>query len=108
MPTTYAYVEFPAPTMTGAPCPACQGGGVTGDRYELHTDGPVLLVDVVCPDCGGCGSADGDHLVCAGPHACDKAPDTEPDGVPCRPARAGSGTPSRACLAWTRAPTPSR
>jgi hypothetical protein len=71
MPTTYATVDFPPPTVTGAPCPACQGTGVTGDRYELHTDGPVLLVEAFCPGCGGCGSADRDHLDCAGPHAWD-------------------------------------
>jgi hypothetical protein len=83
MPTTYAYVEFPPPTVPGAPCPACQGAGITGDRYQLHTDGPVLLVEVVCPGCAGCGSADRDHLDCAGPHAWDDEPDTAPDGDPC-------------------------
>jgi hypothetical protein len=83
MPTTHATVDFPPPTVTGAPCPACRGAGVTGGRYELHADGPVLLVEVVCPGCGGCGSADGDGRGCAGPHAWDDAPDTEPDGDPC-------------------------
>jgi hypothetical protein len=83
MPTTYATVDFSPPTVTGARCPACQGSGVTGDHYHLHTDGPVLLVDVFCPACGGCGSADGDHLDCAGPHAWDDAPDKQPDGDRC-------------------------
>jgi hypothetical protein len=77
MPTTYAAVDFPPPTVTGAPCPACQGAGVTGDRYELPTNGPVLLVQVFCHACGGCGSADPDHLSCAGPHAWDTEPDSD-------------------------------
>ena len=83
MATTYATVAFPPPTVAGAPCPACQGSGVTGDRYQIKTDGPVLLVEVFCPGCGGCGSADRDHLDCAGPHAWDDAPNKEPDGDPC-------------------------
>jgi len=60
MPTTYAIVEFPPPTVVGSPCPDCKGSGVTGDQYEMQHTTPVLLVDVFCPTCLGCGSANHD------------------------------------------------
>lgn len=77
--TTYAVVEFPPPVVAGPPCPDCDGAGVTGDRYEMATGGPVLLVDVFCPGCGGCGSADRDHLDCTTPHAWDDEPEADTD-----------------------------
>jgi hypothetical protein len=47
------------------PCSGCDGDGVTGVRYEFPTDtGPVLLCEVICPDCGGCGNGDPAHIGC--------------------------------------------
>jgi hypothetical protein len=43
-------------------CPECRGDRVTGTRYRWAGDGPTLLVDEVCPACGGCGRAD--HATC--------------------------------------------
>jgi hypothetical protein len=68
MATTYVTVEFPPPTVVGPACQACEGRGVTGEQYQMPTgEGRVLLVDVFCPSCGGCGSAE--HVFCAGLHA---------------------------------------
>ena len=73
-PTTYLVVAYPPPQVTGPPCPACQGAGVTGERYRMPTDAELaLLVDVFCPVCGGCGSADPDHATC------DLASHADPD-----------------------------
>jgi hypothetical protein len=67
MPTTYAYVEFLPPTVTGPACQACEGRGVTGEQYHLPTGKDrVLVVDVFCPACGGRGNAD--HQDCGGAH----------------------------------------
>jgi len=61
----YALLPIPAHPPYPQPCPACDGRGVTGDRYEMPTDGgPILLVDVICPDCGGCGNGDPEHAGC--------------------------------------------
>jgi hypothetical protein len=54
------------------PCPACQGRGVTGLRYEMPTGAAadlqapdvVLLLEVFCPACGGCGNGDPEHAGC--------------------------------------------
>ncbi len=46
------------------PCPACRGRGVTGERYEMAVTGHVLLLEVFCPACGGCGNGDPDHTGC--------------------------------------------
>lgn len=54
------------------PCPACQGRGVTGARYEMPTGAAadlqapkmVLLLEVFCPACGGCGNGDPEHAGC--------------------------------------------
>lgn len=67
MPQTYVVVDFPQPTVTGPACQACEGLGVTGEHYQMETsEGRVLLVDVFCPECGGCGSAN--HNPCNGTH----------------------------------------
>lgn len=63
--TTYAVLPLPANPVYLRPCPACSGSGVTGDRYEVPTDsGVVLLVDVICPECGGCGNGAAEHWQC--------------------------------------------
>jgi hypothetical protein len=63
---TYALVSFPSPKVTGPACQTCEGLGVTSEQYQMQTDPdrPVLLVDVFCPDCDGCGSADPEHRSC--------------------------------------------
>lgn len=66
---TYWYVPLPSPQFSGEPCPSCQGEGVTSyfmdDKYEMTpVEGKVLLVDVFCKDCEGCGSAKPDHIGC--------------------------------------------
>jgi hypothetical protein len=56
----------PEPYTGPDPCPACGGDGVTGQRYEFdpspRADTPVLVVDVFCPACLGCGQAG--HATC--------------------------------------------
>jgi len=54
----YAYMPYPAPTVTGAVCPECDGEGVSGELYAMPGDaGPApLLVDVLCARCLGCGA----------------------------------------------------
>ncbi len=51
-----------APYQGPACCPLCAGARVTGDRYEFDPagSGEVLLCDVICPGCDGCGRADHD------------------------------------------------
>lgn len=55
---TIRRLHLPAPpTYTGTEqCPDCHGRKITGERYAMpggeHT---VLLVDELCPACGGCG-----------------------------------------------------
>jgi len=73
MATTYAAVEFPPPTLAGPACQACEGLGVTGEQYHMPTgEHRVLVVDVFCPECGGCGGAsDPEHQDCAGLHHWD-------------------------------------
>lgn len=64
--TTYAVLPLPPAPAYPIPCPACSGRGVTGDRYEVPTTetGAVLLVDVICPECGGCGNGAAEHWQC--------------------------------------------
>jgi hypothetical protein len=67
MPTQYAVLPLPARLPYPYPCAACNGAGVTGERYELppgSPGAPVLLVDVICPACGGCGNGDPAHAIC--------------------------------------------
>lgn len=68
----YAYVPFGTPQHPEgiALCATCEGRGVTGEQYEMPTDGPTLLVDVFCPACHGCGNGDPEHVQCPpGVHA---------------------------------------
>lgn len=62
MTTHYLPLE---PRTYPSPCPACTGTGVTGVKYEMTTSPEnTLLVDVICPACGGCGNGDPDHSDC--------------------------------------------
>jgi len=87
-------------------CPACQGRGVTGVQYQMKPGGGdvVLLVDVICPECGGCGNGHPEHPGCRDEwHAEDpdadepgyddsEDPDDECDGGPaCWSCRSGRG-----------------
>jgi hypothetical protein len=45
-------------------CPDCQGAGVTGERYEMEAGPHILLLEVICPACDGCGNGDPDHAGC--------------------------------------------
>lgn len=50
----------PDPYQGAARCQTCGGGKVTGVRYEFDPAGgspKVLLADVICPGCDGCGRA---------------------------------------------------
>jgi hypothetical protein len=54
---------LPVDPYTGPePCPACAGAKVSGTRYRWAGDGPALIVDEVCDECGGCGRAQ--HTAC--------------------------------------------
>jgi hypothetical protein len=60
-------MDYPPPQVDGPKCQACEGLGVTSDRYQMPTAPAgerVLLIDVFCPACGGCGSADPEHRSC--------------------------------------------
>ncbi|KLL11561.1 hypothetical protein [Protofrankia coriariae] len=70
-------LELPAPTFTGPPCPSCKGKGVTDLRYEWTTERAVLMVDVLCDDCTGCGSAD--HQGCDTARHAEQDQDDYPD-----------------------------
>jgi hypothetical protein len=60
---TYAVFLVTVPRWAN-PCPECQGRGVTGERYEMPTDnGPILICDIICPVCEGCGNGP-DHEGC--------------------------------------------
>lgn len=74
------------------PCPACHGHGVTGRRYEMPTGAAadlqapdvVLLLEVFCPACGGCGNGDPEHAGCEAawhpdPGDDDQFDDDDPD-----------------------------
>jgi hypothetical protein len=62
----YAVLPIPAHPPYLRPCQECDGHGVTGDRYEMAGDdgAPILLVDVICSECGGCGNGDPEHADC--------------------------------------------
>lgn len=65
-----------APYEGPARCPACAGARITGAVYSCAPLGaPRLLVDVLCPDCGGCGRAT--HDGCAPQEHADA--DWDPD-----------------------------
>lgn len=60
----YIYVPFPLPpVLPGQECETCDGSGITGELYGMDAaGGRTLLIDVFCPDCDGCGSAN--HRAC--------------------------------------------
>lgn len=61
------------------PCPACQGSGVTGERYTMPAGQYTLALDVLCPSCGGCGNGDANHPGCeASWHASNEPDDYDP------------------------------
>jgi hypothetical protein len=61
----YAVLPVPEHVPYPQPCRGCGGRGITGDRYEMPTDnGPTLLLEVICPQCGGCGNGDPEHADC--------------------------------------------
>ncbi|MFF4188191.1 hypothetical protein ACFYZ9_33850 [Streptomyces sp. NPDC001691] len=63
--------DLPEPDLAGhAPCPACEGRGVTGEYTVHHYDEPTpehgavgLLLDIMCPRCHGCGRATHDNCM---------------------------------------------
>lgn len=57
-------VQFARPKPWPTPCSSCGGEGVTGERYTMQTDRCMLLVDVFCDACGGCGNGDQGHAGC--------------------------------------------
>ncbi|MFE9670683.1 hypothetical protein ACFYOK_29570 [Microbispora bryophytorum] len=64
------YVPFADPTPAD-PCPPCKGKGVTGAQYSMPLDDDkVMLIDVICGECGGCGSTVHDNCP-PGTHALD-------------------------------------
>ena len=79
--------EFPAPTLPGAACSGCDGAGVTGQmyRWQVQPHDRPLLVEVLCPTCGGCGRAEHDDDTCDAPEHpgydddVDEGLDDEPD-----------------------------
>lgn len=88
-------LPLPEPYTGPDPCPACHGVGFTGVRYTFDSEEPqattpVLLVDVFCPTCAGCGQAE--HVSCLiDQHAdsyrdvlnWDNADDEDDDGSVC-------------------------
>lgn len=46
------------------PCQPCGGTGVTGERYEMPAGEHILLAEVICPACDGCGNGDPGHAGC--------------------------------------------
>lgn len=79
-PATYR-VTFPTPELAGPACAGCAGAGVLAEQMQMPTgSGRVLLVDVFCAVCGGCGSADPAHTACPpAAHAWHDDEDDDPD-----------------------------
>jgi hypothetical protein len=74
------------------PCPACQGSGLTGERYTMPAGDYVLVIDVLCLACGGCGKGDPDHADCeAGWHADPDDEHDEPGEPACWSCGSGRG-----------------
>lgn len=57
------YLPAPAPYQGPERCPRCVGAKVTGERYQWPGEsGTPFVVDVICPECLGCGRAE--HIGC--------------------------------------------
>lgn len=82
------YVPFADPTPA-TPCTACKGKGITGTQYSMPLDDNVMLVDVICESCGGCGSAvhddcpPGTHALLDGDDYLDEREDAPDDERAC-------------------------
>lgn len=50
----------PDPYIGPARCPSCVGARFTDASYEMASGDVVLVVQVFCPTCGGCGRAEHD------------------------------------------------
>jgi hypothetical protein len=75
---TTRYVLAPPPPYQGSSrCPRCAGARVTGERYVFDRADPFLLVDVICPGCGGCGR--NQHDGCQPSEHADWEPDCDDD-----------------------------
>ena len=78
-------------------CQPCEGTGVTGERYEMPAGENVLVLEVICGVCGGCGNGDPDHAGCKPDwHAYPYADGSEPleddeEGAPCFSCGSGRG-----------------
>lgn len=100
MPDQVIYAALPVPVAWPhqGTCDLCGGLGVTGERYEMPGDPgrPVLLLEVICPACHGCGSGDPEHADCD-PRAhdypeefgADQDDDDDPSGEPPCPSCGG-------------------
>lgn len=59
---TYFYIPFEMTTSTEPLCSRCDGSGVSGEHYGYEIPDGVMLVDVFCSECGGCGASE--HTAC--------------------------------------------
>ena len=58
------YLPAPAPYQGPERCPRCAGARITGERFLWPpNDGLDMTVDVICPECLGCGRAKHDGCV---------------------------------------------
>lgn len=71
---TGLHLPLPAPELPGDPCADCTGAGVTGEVYRWPSgpDSPILIVDVPCLTCRGCGRAEHDEACEAPEHHGDR------------------------------------
>lgn len=50
------YLPAPEPYTGSDKCSSCAGVGITGEKYEMPATAiEGLIVDEICPECGGCG-----------------------------------------------------
>lgn len=111
--TTRLYLPAPQVYEGDDQCPACRGRGITGEQFRMQPgdDGRALVVDALCPTCGGCGR-DGRHLMCTPMQHADWEPgDYDRDG---EPTTDGSECPScdgrqwNTVTSWTEGAGPDR